>query len=107
MPTASEINQTIKELRDAAAAINAAADWLDRQSAGDDKQQDPDTAADQQEKPKLSLAGVRAVLADKSRAGYTEQVRELLHKYGASKLSAVDPNDYEALLYDAEGLNEF
>ena len=47
------------------------------------------------------------MLADKSRAGYTEQVRELLHKYGASKLSAVDPNDYEALLYDAEGLNEF
>jgi F0F1-type ATP synthase membrane subunit b/b' len=107
MPTASEMDQTIKELREAAAAINAAADRLARQSAGDDKRQNAETAADQQEKPKLSLADVRAVLADKSRAGYTDQVRELLHKYGASKLSAVDPKDYEALLNDAEGLNEF
>jgi F0F1-type ATP synthase membrane subunit b/b' len=107
MPTASEMEQTIKEIRDAAAAINAAADRLARQSAGDDKQQNTKTAADRQEKPKLSLADVRAVLADKSRAGYTEEIRELLHKYGASKLSAVDPKDYEALLYDAEGLNEF
>jgi F0F1-type ATP synthase membrane subunit b/b' len=101
------MEQTIKEIRDAAAAINAAADRLARQSAGDDKQQNTKTAADRQEKPKLSLADVRAVLADKSRAGYTEEIRELLHKYGASKLSAVDPKDYEALLYDAEGLNEF
>lgn len=107
MPTASEMDQTIKELREAAAAINAAADRLARQSVGDDKRQNAETAADQQEKSKLSLADVRAVLADKSRAGYTDQVRELLHKYGASKLSAVDPKDYEALLYDAEGLNEF
>lgn len=107
MPTTSEMDQTIKELREAAAAINAAADRLARQSAGDDKRQNAETAADQQEKPKLSLADVRAVLADKSRAGYTDQVRELLHKYRASKLSAVDPKDYEALLYDAEGLNEF
>ena len=107
MPTVSEMEQTIKELREAAAAINAAADQLARQSAGDDKRQNAETAADQREKPKLSLAGVRAVLADKSRAGYTEEIRDLLHKYGASKLSAVDPKDYEALLYDAEGLNEF
>jgi L-lactate utilization protein LutC len=107
MPTASEMEQTIKEIRDAAAAINAAADRLARQAAGDDKQKNTKTAADRQEKPKLSLADVRAVLADKSRAGYTEEIRELLHKYGASKLSAVDPKDYEALLYDAEGLNEF
>jgi hypothetical protein len=50
---------------------------------------------------------VRKVLAERSRAGYTAQIRELLHKYGASKLSAVDPKDYEALLFDVEGLNEF
>ena len=39
----------------------------------------------------LTLEEVRAVLADKSRAGYTEQVKELLKKHGADKLSAVDP----------------
>lgn len=38
-------------------------------------------------KPALTLEEVRAVLADKSRAGHTAEIRELLKKYGASKLS--------------------
>ena len=39
---------------------------------------------------------------EKSRAGHTAGVRELLQKYGACKLSQVDPANYEALLRDAE-----
>lgn len=53
-------------------------------------------------KKELTLEEVRAVLADKSRAGFTEQVKELLKKHGADKLSAVDPAEYKALLADAE-----
>lgn len=52
----------------------------------------------------LTLEEVRAVLADKSRAGFTEQVKELLKKHGADKLSAIDPAEYKALLADAEVL---
>ncbi len=52
----------------------------------------------------LTLEEVRAVLADKSRAGFTEQVKELLKKHGADRLSAVDPTEYKALLSDAEVL---
>jgi len=55
-------------------------------------------------KPALTLEEVRAVLADKSRAGHTAEIRELLKKYGASKLSLVDPKHYEALLREAEVL---
>ena len=55
-------------------------------------------------KPTLTLEEVRAVLADKSRAGHTAEIRELLKKYGASKLSLVDPKHYEALLRKAEVL---
>lgn len=47
---------------------------------------------------------VRKMLAKKSAAGYTAQVKELLHKFGAEKLSDVDPKDYEDLYYSAEGL---
>ena len=54
--------------------------------------------------PALTLEQVRAVLADKSRAGHTAEVRVLLQKYGASRLSGVDPASYEALLADAEVL---
>ena len=49
---------------------------------------------------------VRAVLAEKSRSGYTAQVRALLEKHGAAKLSEVDPVEYPALLEDAEELGD-
>ena len=52
----------------------------------------------------VSLEEVRAVLAEKSHAGLTNEVRGLLEKYGAEKLSLVDPVNYAALLKDAEGL---
>lgn len=55
-------------------------------------------------KPAPTLEQVRAVLAEKSRAGHTAAIRELLQNYGATKLSLVDPQHYEALLKDAEGL---
>ena len=56
------------------------------------------------QKPVLTLEQVRAALAEKSHDGKTEAVRELLQKYGAPKLSAVDPKHYPALLKDAEVL---
>jgi hypothetical protein len=52
----------------------------------------------------ITLEEVRAVLAEKSHDGYTDQVRGLLQKYGAEKLSGVDPKHYAALLKDAEVL---
>ena len=42
------------------------------------------------------------MLAEKSHDGYTDQVRGLLQKYGAEKLSGVDPKHYAALLKDAQ-----
>nr|WP_302595222.1 hypothetical protein [uncultured Dialister sp.]DAE60247.1 MAG TPA: hypothetical protein [Caudoviricetes sp.] len=112
MSKMAEMDQTIRELRDAAAAINSAADWLYQQFSGitEEAEPAPEPEAPQAEpepKKELKLEDVRKVLAERSRAGYTTQIRELLLKYGASKLSAVDPKDYEALLFDVEGLNEF
>lgn len=52
----------------------------------------------------VTLEEVRAVLADKSQQGFTADVRALLEKYGAPKLSQIDPANYAALLADAEGL---
>lgn len=54
--------------------------------------------------PTISIEDIRKVLAEKSRAGKTEQVRELLQKYGANKLSAVEEKRYSSLLEDAKGL---
>ena len=52
----------------------------------------------------ITLEEVRAVLAERSHDGYTDQVRGLLQKYGAEKLSGVDPKHYAALMKDAEVL---
>ena len=104
MSKMAEMAQTIEELRTAAASINAAADWLYQQfSDDDDKQQISKSAAKKENpKPEIKLEDVRAVLAEKSRAGHTAEVRALLKKYGAAKLSEIDPANYEALLQDAE-----
>lgn len=55
-------------------------------------------------KKEITLEEVRAVLAEKSHAGFTAEVRGLLEKHGASKLSEIDPAKYTSLLKDAEGL---
>ena len=44
------------------------------------------------------------VLADKSRLGHTAEIKVLLQKRGAVKLSEVDPAEYAALLAEAEAL---
>ena len=63
----------------------------------------PAAKQEPEEKP-LTLEEVRAVLAEKSRSGHTEEVRELLAKHGADKLSEIDPAEYAALLAEAEVL---
>lgn len=52
----------------------------------------------------INIEKVRAVLAEKSRDGKTREVKALLMKYDAGKLSGVKPEDYEALLAEAEVL---
>ena len=110
MSKVKEMAMTIEDLRAAAAAISDAADWLAVQFSENDEATAPTPAAPapapaEEKKPALKLEDVRAVLAEKSRTGYTAEVRALLQKYGAAKLSLVDPKDYEALLKDAEVLS--
>ena len=62
------------------------------------------TAKQEPEEKLLTLEEVRAVLAEKSRSGHTEEVRALLNKHGADKLSEIDPVEYPALLAEAEVL---
>lgn len=65
---------------------------------------DTKAAKSELEEKALTLEEVRAVLAEKSRAGHTAKVKELLIQHGAEKLSEVDPAEYPALLADAEVL---
>ena len=67
----------------------------------------PSTQKTQEVKPvakTISVEDVRAVLTPISQSGKTAQVKALLTKYGASRLSDIDPSKYESLLADAEVL---
>lgn len=99
MSKMSEMDATIKELRDIASSVNSIANWMAEQFSGNEPEPESATAD-----PVLTLEQVRAVLADKSRAGFTAQIRSLLQKHGAAKLSEIDPSHYADLLREAEGL---
>lgn len=105
MSKTSDMALVIEELQNAAATIKDAADWLAEQFSNSEETVSVEEARSEK-KPALTLEEVRAVLAEKSRNGHTAEIRSLLQKYGATKLSAVDPNNYEALLNDAEVLDD-
>ena len=103
----SEIDLAVKELRNAAQAITAAADSLAALLGSDTNKATEASVVAQTEPPKpIALADVRAVLVEKSRSGHTAAVQELLRKHGAGKLSAIDPAKYPALLADAAGIGQ-
>ncbi len=79
---------------------------VDRTSAKKEaeKKTAKDTAKAAPEVKVPTLEEVRAVLAEKSRAGHTAEVKELLEKHGAPKLSGIDPVEYPALLAEVEVL---
>lgn len=58
----------------------------------------------EEEKPQITLEQVRGVLAEKSRDGFTAEVREIIKRHGADRLSEVDPVEYEAMIAEAENL---
>lgn len=57
-----------------------------------------------QEEKALTLEDVRAVCADKSRNGFTAEVKAILNKHGVEKLSELNPAEYKALLAEVEVL---
>ena len=51
-----------------------------------------------------AVDSTRALLAEKSGEGKTKEVKALLNKYDAGKLSGVKPEDYPALMEEARSL---
>ena len=52
----------------------------------------------------VTFVQLRSRLSEISRSGKTAEVKELIAKYGASKLSDIAESDYAAVLAEAEGL---
>ena len=54
--------------------------------------------------PAITLEIVREVAVEKARAGFTEDVRELLVKHGAERLSLLKEEEYGAFFKELEGI---
>lgn len=88
---------------DAAKQLKALGDTFEAIAAVCSDKKPTDTPKAPAEK-KVSLEDVRAVLGQKSQAGLTADVKELIIRFGGSKLSDVPTEQYAALLKEAEAL---
>lgn len=103
----SELAAEIAELRHCGEVLISISETLTEMFSSADstpeKAEKKPTGKKAEENPP-TLEEVRAVLAEKSRAGHTAEVKALLTKHGADKLSEIDPAEYPALLTEAEVL---
>lgn len=107
MSKMSELSLAVTELKRCGEALISISESLAALFSGNEDvqtadQPNPEVSAPV-EKP-ITLEVVRAVLAEKSRAGHTAEVRTLLEKHGAAKLSEINPSEYPALLAESEVL---
>ena len=98
--------EVVTDLRSLADSLQAVTDAMASNEPVDASHPETPTQVPTQklEEKTVTLEQVRAVLAEKSHDGFTAKVRALLEKYGASKLSQIDPSKYAALLAEAEVL---
>ena len=57
-----------------------------------------------EQKKKYTLEEVRAILSAKSKAGFREQVKEMINKRGVDNLTKLNPSEYPSLVEEVEGL---
>ena len=100
----------VSDMRSLADSIQAICDAMgENEPIDNDKKLTPAKETEEKRPAKskvkeIKLEDVRAVLAEKSQAGMTAKVREIIQKYGATKLSEIEHKHYADILKDAEGL---
>lgn len=90
----NQLNQTQETIR----SIRQLLSSNENEASCEDRQHKRDIQADKE--------AVRGMLAKQASKGLTKEVKELLKKFGAEKLSDVNPKDYEDLYYSAESLDK-
>lgn len=95
----------VDDMRHLADSLQTVADSIAGNTDADDQpDQQPAPQPDKPKAPVITINQVRAVLAEKSGQGKTKEVKALLYKYDAGKLSGVKPDDYPALMEEAQRL---
>lgn len=91
----------IEDIRSLGDSLQVLADAM----AGGNIAEQPKTKAKpapKAEQKAITLEDVRKVLAEKSRAGFTNEVKAIITAHGSDKLSDINPAEYESVLKEAE-----
>ena len=113
MSKMAELDAAVAELRKCGETLIGVSDTLrELLSSGQEQSpasppkpvEQPPAAQPKPDEQPMTIEAVRKVLAQKSVDGHTAEIQALLRKYGAEKLSRVDPAHYADLLHDAEVL---
>lgn len=92
------LREVIKDLENLTAHLKALFDDAGASGAGFKETNNKESVK------KVSLEDVRAVLAKLSQHGKTAEVKALIVKFGANKLSELDESKYAELLEEAKGM---
>ena len=95
----------VDDMRRLADSLQIVADSIVGNTDADDQPDlQPAPQPEQPKPPVITIDQVRAVLVEKNSQGKTKEVKALLYKYDAGKLSGVKPEDYPALMEEAKKL---
>lgn len=105
MSKMSEISQILDDISSFNDGLNRAiADLKEILSAPEDT--DVEMQSSEEQKPTTvttyEFTDVRKACAEKSHEGHTDEVKALITKYGAKKLSEIKKEDYPSLMADLE-----
>lgn len=103
MSKMNELSQTLDALLSCAQGLVCAVDAL-REVLASAPDPSPQPVPEAKPTPTYTFADVRRAFSAKSHEGFTDQVRELIRRYGAEKLSSVKEADYPALMAELEAI---
>lgn len=101
LDVAKKMLKVVEDIRQLADSIQGVCEVVEVGLNQDGKTEEPKQVA---KKPKVTLEKVRGVLADKSQAGYTAEVKAIIQSHGVNRLSEIAEEEYEAVLKEAEEL---
>ena len=102
----SDLDLQIKELRSCGETIIEIANTLAGMFSSQATEDTPPKAAPKENPKTPSFEEVRHRMTVIAQAGYSAEVKALITKYGARKLSDIDPSQYEELLKEADALGK-
>ena len=95
----------VEDMCKLADSLRAVAECIQDNSAGDaSSASDGRTEQNMVKEPTITEADIRAVLAEKTCEGKTDEARELLGKYGSKRVKDLNPSDYPAFIEEARKL---